>query len=124
MSDVKLGKVIEGEANRDCIHIAIIPLIAGENLFRGQQIRLKFGSSDIALCGEYNDSIGIVDPFLKGCVNKNQRFYGFLTPGTVTGMRHHWEHPLFDKTIPKLNEHEEWLREFCDKWNFDYNELL
>ena len=132
MDDVKLGSIIHHVgAERDAIHIAVVPLIAGESLSRGQHFRLAFGVTDTALPGDYNDkseangAIGIVDPFLKGwCVEKGQRFWGLLFPGTVTGMRHHWKHPAFENVVTPRDDHEKWLREFCDKWNFDFDQLI
>lgn len=131
MSEPKIGKLIDDvNAQRDAVHVAIIPLIAGEELRIGSKIKLKFGSTDIALDASYNaeDAIGIVDPFLDSekayYIEKGQRFYGFLFPGTVTGMRHHWQHPKFENIQVPQNEHEAWLRDFCDRWNFDYHELI
>jgi len=128
MSEAKLGQLIDEAAERDAIHIAIVPLIAGDYLRPAEKIKLKYGSTEIALSAEYDEkrAIGIVDPFLPGYeVEKGKRFYGCLFPGTVTGMRHHWQHPLFDNR-PKveLNEHEVWLKNFCDQWNFDYDQLI
>jgi len=124
--DLKLGQIITGEAHRDAVHIAVVPLEAGERLYRGSEVRLKLDSHTIALQGDYFGGIGIVDPFLDTYgVEKGQRFYCFLKPGSVTGMRHHWQHPSFDKPLQvSTNESERWLREFCDEWNFDWNELI
>ena len=93
MSDVELGKIIEGEANRDAIHIAIAPVVATKELYPGQKIRLT-GSDGAAEATDGNHH-GIVDPFLGHKVCEGQKFYMWLTPNTVTGMRHHWEHPAF-----------------------------
>ena len=127
--EAKLGKIIgeNEDAQRDAIHIAVVPLIAGEDLYTGGKIKLKFGSAEIALKADYNkdEAIGIVDPFLNEYrVKKGERFYGVLFPGTVTGMRHHWQHPKFENLPVAVNEHEQWLREFCDEWNFNYDELV
>jgi hypothetical protein len=135
MTEPKLGKKITGEANRDAIHIAVVPLIAGQELRPGQSFRLAYGTSDTAIpsADEYGrEAIGIVDPYLghesanwrDWRVEVGERFWGFLMPGTVTGMRHHWQHPSFDNVPIPANEHELWLRQFCDRWNFDYDELI
>jgi len=129
MTDIqqRLGKLIEGPAERDAIHIAVVPMIAGIDLRTGEKVRLQYDSTEIALDGEYNDdAVGIVDPFLDDyLVRKGQRFWCYLFPGTVTGMRHHWEHPAFKypKAIPNT-DHEKWLRDFAERWNFDWDELI
>lgn len=122
MAEVKLGKLIEGEAERDAIHIAVVPLVAGVGMMSGQAFRLKEGSNNVAVPSEGSGVMhGIVDPYLGDIdVRKGQRFWGCLFPGTVTGMRHHWSHPAFDggeSPKPTKEESEQWLRRFC--WRAD-----
>lgn len=126
---VNLGYFPDEKAERDAVHVAVIPLYAGERLSRGSKVKLKYGSVKVAMCAEYNekDAIGIVDPFLKDYeVPENGRFWCMLFPGSVTGMRHHWAHPSFEEDkVPKAKTvHEEWIRDFCDRWNFNYDELI
>lgn len=132
--EVNLGYIPDRLAQRDAVHVAVIPLIAGETLHPGDKFKLAYGKDDTALRADYNAAnddgtvVGVVDPFMKGWdgVEQGERFWGFLFPGTVTGMRHHWKHPSFGRenvAIPK-DEHEKWLREFCDKWNFDWSQLI
>lgn len=128
-NELKLGQIItDHDAQRDAIHIAVVPLIAGVGgLWAALRVRLKYGSAEVALPGDYNeDAIGIVDPFLPlgVVVKEGQQFWCFLFPGTITGMRHHWKHPAFEKVATIHSEHEKWLREFSDKWNFDFEELI
>jgi hypothetical protein len=127
-NNLELGKIITDEnAQRDAIHIAVVPLIAGEDLYTSSRVKLAFNSLEVAMNGCYNEEkvIGIVDPFLDNGVKEGQRFWCFLLPNTVTGMRHFWQHPSFDNVeIKTLGDHEKWLREFCDKWNFYYDELI
>jgi hypothetical protein len=125
-----LGKLITSPVERDAVHVAIIPLIAGEELHRGQKFRLGKGQQDIAYIGDYNDgeeAIGIVDPFLNEenyYIQKGETFWGLLNPNTVTGMRHHWEHPAFpQETEEEVDVHKAWLLDFCDRWNFNFKEL-
>lgn len=90
----KLGYLIEdGETRRDAIHIAVAPVEATCDLNPGQPIGLLEGSREQV--GPTNNPIGIVDPFLKGKIKAGQRFWLFLYPNTVTGMRHYWKHPAF-----------------------------
>ncbi len=88
---VPLGQLIEGEAYRDAIHIAIEPLVAPVLLQPGQEID-RFGYPQ-----ENGKAVlvGIVDPYLKHPVLPGQRFYLCLFPNTVTSLRHYWKHPAF-----------------------------
>ncbi len=129
--DIQLGKKITTPQQRDAVHVAIVPLIAGEDhLYPGQRFRLKYGTSNIAMCADYNDedAVGIIDPFLENNahVRAGDQVWGMLFPNTVTCMRHHWQHPAFEAENVEItdDEHELWLREFCDEWNFDFNDLI
>lgn len=128
MSEVKLGKKIKkSKGQKDAIHIAVVPLIAGERLYKGHKIKLKFNTDNVALDASYDEenAFGIVDPFLdEYSVEAGQEFYGLVFPGTVTGMRHEWQHPKFGIAKRELDEHEAWIRDFCDRWKFDYDELI
>jgi len=101
MSDnIKLGQIItdKAKAQKDAIHIAVAPVQAVWRLTPGEHIGLDkngFATNDLEDCVGQK-FIGIVDPFLKESVRKNDYFWIFLYPQTVTGMRHEWSHPLFD----------------------------
>lgn len=117
-----LGTILKGHEQRDAIHIAILPATAGEKLWRGQSVTLAYGTSDMAISSREDygliEPIGIVDPFLKDDVKVGERFWIFLSPNSVTGMRHHWEHPLVDHPQPVTSESEKWLRAFSERWSF------
>jgi hypothetical protein len=100
----KLGRLIEdGDRRRDAIHIAIAPVTATERLTPGQHVGLvKEGNLDLA--GPCEKCIGIVDPFLTAEVEAGQRFWLFLYPNTVTGMRHIWAHPAFAAAAAAVKE--------------------
>lgn len=124
-----LGKKIPQDEtpSRDCIHIAVIPLIAGsEHLYPSQAFKLAHGTTDTAVqANKKSEIIGIIDPFLDfdHDIRKGDKIWGYLIPNTVTGMRHHWAHPAFDNVPPITNESETWIRRFCEQWNFDYGEV-
>jgi len=91
-----LGRLLlSSEGERDAIHIAVEPVIAGEDLQIGQRIgRLEdgtFGSTDKIL--------GIVDPFIDPratpVVKKGSKFLLILLPRTITSLTHAWSHPDF-----------------------------
>lgn len=87
-----LGKLVEGPVERDAVHIAVVPMVAGEMLTRGDPIGiLRDGTA-----GYGATPIGVVDPFLPHDVAKGQTFWLFLNPGSITSLRHEWTHPAFD----------------------------
>jgi hypothetical protein len=127
MNELGVGKLITGEAERDAIHVAVAPVTADEDLWPGDWVRLRYGSTELAYRDNYNDqAIGVVDPFLEKHhrINKGQRFWLFLFPGTVVGMRHHWAHLVFDSPAEPQNEHEAWLRRFAEEWGFNFDDLI
>lgn len=91
-SELGLGKIIETEQGRDAIHVAIIPIVAYEDLWRGREVGL---TNDGRATTQADRMIGIVDPFLKQTVEAGQKFWLFLFPNTVTSLRHEWTHPAF-----------------------------
>lgn len=85
-----LGTIIGENEKRDAIHLAVLPVIAGEALEPGQAINAKDG---IAMGA--TDGLGIVDPFLRDGPKYGQRFWMILRPRLVTSLRHVWSHPAF-----------------------------
>ena len=114
MSDIKLGELVTEEVERDAIHIALVPVRATETLRPGQHIGLQPGS-ELFVGKGFKPHIGIVDPFLKKSVKKDDIFYMCLYQNTVTGMRHHWLHPSFSEAPKaeaiKTKSEEELLKE-------------
>jgi hypothetical protein len=140
---VQLGKLIHEEAERDAIHVAITPVVAAEDMYPGCLLKFVYGSTELVRMADYDGAIGVADPFLKfrphpghytydpegenetPCrIRKGDRFYMLLQPGTATGLRHHYFHPALDSVQQPANEHEKWLREFADRWQFDYDQLI
>lgn len=114
--DVKLGCLIEGDEQRDAIHIAVAPVIATVKLYPGQHIGLVLNDSTRAT--PCNNPIGIVDPFLNVPVYPEQRFWMFLYPQSITSLRHDWTHPAFG--VPPCgskDESEKWLRAYAVSMN-------
>lgn len=90
-----VGKLVEGNPGRDAIHIAVIPMIAVRDMQVGEHLQN-----------------GIVDPFLKEPVKRGERYFLFLYPGTVTSLRHVWEHPVFGTEQEVVVKH----RSEADVW--------
>jgi len=97
MSDIKLGALITGAAQRDAIHVAIAPVTSDEPLEPGMHVALVEGSATkVRACHEADDSIGIVDPFLRAAhIEPGTPFWLLLYPQTITSLRHEWTHPAF-----------------------------
>lgn len=107
-----IGKLLQGEQERDAIHIAVAPVIAAHELRPGKHIGIREdGKATYADKG----NIGIVDPFLKDTVQEGERFWMFLYPNTITSLRHDWAHPAFGTVLDLRTESEMWLRAFADR---------
>ena len=100
----RLGQLIEdGDRRRDAIHIAVAPVTAAQRLAPGQHVGLV-QEGNLELVGPCEHAIGVVDPFLAEEVERGQRFWLFLYPGTITGLRHVWTHPAFTKAAAAVRE--------------------
>lgn len=114
MKQPKVGKLIAGDAQRDAIHVAIAPVVAGQTLRAAMHVYLKNG---VALTHGYglsrqDDTVGIVDPFIgKEDLESGDKFYLFLYPDTVNSIRHDWVHPAIPS--PKFVESKQWLEDFA-----------
>lgn len=91
-----LGNIIDENAKRDAIHVAVEPVTAAQDLTPGQHVGVD---------GTTYNPVGIVDPFLKSTVLKGQKFWLLLYPRQITSLRHVWSHPAFDE------EREEYTKE-------------
>ncbi len=97
-----LGMIHFKTEARDAIHLAVEPVIAGEDLLPGQQIGIINHQKDgfsMAYGIEANSGVknmGIVDPFLpKTGVRAGERFWLVVHPRQISSLRHVWEHPDF-----------------------------
>lgn len=99
MNETKLGVLLsEHEYRKDAVHVALVPVTAGEDLEPGQRVKLLNDDPIRPIVGfayDDEDAVGVIDPFLKGIINKGNRCYLCLAPGTVTSLRHVWTHPAF-----------------------------
>lgn len=117
-----LGKLLTGDESRDAIHIAVAPVMAGENIRPGQHIGLLSNGR----AGITSNPIGIADPFLKHSIREGEYFYLVLYPNTITSLKHQWAHPAFPEvyTRPDMKASVEWLEELADECGMSYEDLL
>lgn len=115
-----IGKILNGDKERDAIHIAVAPTIAATTLQPGQRVGLNDQGAAVSIVGK---NIGIVDPFLVGPVKAGEQFWLFLYPNTIQGLRHQWSHPAYDGIEAKARAaSEKWLREFAANNFVPYDE--
>lgn len=111
-------------AQRDAIHIAIMPVMTDEALSPGDHVKFVYGTTNRVRRAPDNKGIGVVDPFLTVYIPTYSKVWMFLYPNTITGLRHEWTHPDVDNPAIAKDDSEKWLRAFADRWNFDYNEMI
>lgn len=125
MKDVpKLGQLATGNEGRDAIHVAVIPVQAGESLTPGQHVRIVDGK---AMQLGPGDPLGVVDPFLRRDVIAGDWFWLCLYPQTITSLRHEWTHPAFPAAAAPVgdkNASTAWLMAFCNRKALFYDTLL
>jgi len=117
--DIGIGRIIYQTRKRDAIHVPVAPVEAAEDLERAAHIGINEEGKATA---NWFPTIGIVDPYLQVPVKKGDRFYIHLYPGSVTSLRHQWEHPAFGPEVVKevkanVSESEEWLRNYAREVN-------
>jgi hypothetical protein len=101
---LQLGQLIlDGDRRRDAIHIAVAPVTAAVRLAPGQHVGFV-QKGNLELVGPCECNIGVADPFLMKDVEPGQRFWLFLYPGTITGLRHVWSHPAFTAVAAAVKE--------------------
>ncbi len=88
-----LGTIHSRDEKRDAIHIAVLPVEAGQTLKPGARVIVTDGIARAAFTDD--SSPGIVDPFLREPVRRGQRFWLLLNPRTIQSLRHVWSHPAF-----------------------------
>lgn len=118
--DLNLGQIIHGNPERDAIHVAVAPVIAACELKPGQHIGLLDGEASPGA----KKLIGIVDPYLKSNVRRHQKFWMFLYPNTIIGMRHHWKHPDFTYEENSKERAEVRIRQIAQELDVDYEDLI
>lgn len=120
MSQTEVGKILAEDAERDAIHVAVLPAYASVHLRVGDSVDLDdYGKAEPV---ENGKGIGIVDPFLKSSVLKGQRFYIFLYPNSITSMKHTWTCPSIDNRCE--NEYVQTLKKYAEKFEMSVDDLV
>lgn len=101
--------------NRDAVHIATIEVKSGTRLRCSDRVYIKNIDGTLTAFEDNSDMYhGIVDPFGKEYIYKDEMFTVYLKPKTVVDIRHTWTHPDFDTQVKYTkDESEEWLRNWC-----------
>lgn len=127
----KLGQLCDATAERDAIHVAVVPAEACVKLKPGQHVGFGGKLGDRVLAVTDAEPIGVVDPFLKKPVEKGQNFWLCLYPGTVISLRHHYRHPVLDadeirqETMEKLKHPAiERMKEWAEGFGTNYRDVL
>ena len=108
MSDTSnIGLIHTTVLVKDAIHIAIAQVSAGEELKAGDRVGFKDKEGIV-----FKDAthIGLVDPFIQTPIKKDNLFYLFLYPNSVTSLTHQWEHPSFDRSPERIAAADKWLK--------------
>lgn len=95
MEQVRLGELLKGHEKRDAVHVAIEPVVAGEELEPGTRVGVsRLPGEPWFLIHASGSTVGIVDPMLRQAVKKGERCYLWVYPNTVLSLRHSWIHPI------------------------------
>lgn len=126
MNPLNIGQIITTPQQRDAIHVAVVPVIAGQMLYPGEHVGLIKGEAWSTLKDKKPGlvSIGIVDPFLKANVAPKESFWLFLYPGTVTDLRHAWTHPAFQPLNPMYEASIGIVKTLTARLEFDYEKFM
>lgn len=133
-----LGTIIGPHEKRDAIHLAVIPIMAPDEISPGQHV-----DREGYLTNKYSErAVGIVDPFLKNPVNAGEWFWVVLYPRQITSLRHVWSHPAFpeeDKLtlnvgtgngdigfseLSEFEKSEKWIKLYAEELGVNVKDLL
>jgi hypothetical protein len=97
-----IGHLCAAGSHRDCVHIAVAPVVAGHALGAGDHVGFLPDGS-VGFVEKPGRPIGIVDPFLPEMlsVDVGQTFWLFLYPNSITSLRHVFTHPAFTAKVPE-----------------------
>jgi hypothetical protein len=90
-----MGTILEPDVGgRDAVHVAVISAVAKSKFTPGQHVGILGSLPNGDAAAIVSDTpIGIVDPYLEVTVKPGERFWLYLYPRSITGLRHNWTHP-------------------------------
>jgi hypothetical protein len=115
-----IGNIIKGEAFRDAIHVAVAPVVVGDDrISPGEHVGFL---PDGRVGRKSSNLIGVIDPFITSkYLFEDSKCYLFLYPKSISSLRHEWTHPAFEEADtaaankPDKKASEQWLREYAIK---------
>ena len=124
-----MGAILPDDVSgRDAVHVAVISAVAGDELFPADDVGIasttQDGEGEPVARTDAAKLIGIVDPFLKSSAKAGQRFWLFVYPRTITGLKHVWTHPDVASQLSAapvkpeygpldVQNSEDWLQDYC-----------
>lgn len=122
----EVGRLAPPGSERDAIHVAIAPIVAGASLRPGDRVGLN-GNGEAVSTG--SGHLGIVDPFLDRKIAVGELFWLFMLPNSITSLRHDWKHPKFPKVVTGIDDTQkarsiEWLTDWAQTENMTYAQLM
>ena len=116
MERIPLGNPAPDGALRDAVCIAIIPVTCSAAVIHPGQ-RILVDRDLWAYPAGHGVPNAIADPWFHtaehSLIHPNTRFYALMDPSTITGLRHHWDHP----DIPAERTPRHIVREVLDELN-------
>lgn len=113
--------------DRDAVHVAVISgVCADDGLSPGDTVTVIDGKVHKTVPSL---AVGVLNPFVFEKPAKGDLVWVCLFPNSITNLRHHWQHPMFDDAEPERKctkeESEAWLRDFVKRSDCpDYDTLI
>jgi hypothetical protein len=94
MSDATLGKKPKIRAQRDAVHVAVLPVQPEYSMAAGTRVIILDRHANPITVAEAigTECDGVLDPFLAGDTNENDLVWMLVNPDRmIAGVRHDWE---------------------------------
>ena len=125
-NDIGLGRLCTDFAQKDAVHVAVVPVVAGQALYPGDSVALNDKKEAVKVKYSKELRIGVVDCFLTNPINKGERFYLMLLPGSIKSIRHDWTHSALPEVVEDAVKVRagRWLKDYADSIASSLEELL